>query len=140
MHAKALHAYHTDLLEFKRRFTTIKNFEVFNAAKVVMADKFKGVVRGEHQFEDEDDMLAVKKLKASNTALLAQALQPTWQARAGSTFHVASQRHGPPAGYESRSSMAVFWINMHRMAIGAEAFTAEGFVSLAGNAVKKFSV
>ena len=49
------------------------------------------------------------------------------------------QRHDPPDNYEHRSSTAVFWINMHRLAIGDDAFTAEGFVSLAGDAVKRFS-
>ena len=74
-HAKALHAYHVDL-EFKRRFATIEDFDVFNAAKVIMTDKYLAVRRGNHQFEDEEDRLAVKELKASNTALLAKALQP----------------------------------------------------------------
>jgi hypothetical protein len=49
-----------------------------------------------------------------------------------------AQDQDPPAGYEERSSTAAFWITMHCAAIGVEAFTAEGFKSLAGDHVSQF--
>ena len=94
--------------------------------------------KSERQFDADKHELAGKELKANNTALLAQALQPSWTAQSGPAFRAAVRRHGPPAGYEHRSSTAVFWINMHRAAIGVEAFTAKDFMSLAGDYVSRF--
>ncbi len=74
-----------------------------------------------------------------NTALLARALRPLWQARSTPAFQAAIQQHGPPvAAYKHRSSTALFWINMHRLAIGDDALALEGFVSLAGDVVKGY--
>ena len=100
---------------------------------------YRVVKNGERRFADDTEQLGVRERKASNTALLARALLPSWQSRSSSAFQAAIQRHDPPDTYGHRSSTAVFWINMHRLAIGDEAFTAMGFVSLAGYAVKRFS-
>ncbi len=89
------------------------------------------------QFEDDMQQLDVRERKASNTALLRD-LQPSWQPRSSCAFQTAVQHHGPPHGYEHRSSTAVFWVNIHRLAIGDDAFAAKGFVSLAGDVVKRF--
>ena len=124
------------LQEYKIRCAEITDSE---AAKSRMADMYRAVKRGIQQFEDDMKQLAERERKASNTALLARALQPSWQPRSSSAFQAAIQRHGPPPGYEHRSSTAVFRIHMHRLAIGEDAFTAKAFVSLAGDVVKRFS-
>ena len=117
----------------------VEDFDVHTAARSRLTDMYRAVKKGIQQFEDDMKQLAERECKASNTALLVRALQPSWQPRSSSAFQAAIQRHNPPPGYEHRSSTAVFWINMHRLAIGEYAFTAKAFVSQAGDVVKGFS-
>ena len=132
-HAKDLHAFNTDLQDFKDKFKMITDFVAFAEAKNRMAKDYQAVRRGIRQYDTDVEQLAERALKSSNTALLARALQPAWQAQSDSACLTILQSHDPPPGYEKRSSTAVFWINMHRLAIGAEAFTAGAFVSRAGD-------
>ena len=126
---------HVELNEYRSADGTASD-----AAKSKLATMFRGVDDGMSQFDEEHRQLYVRERKMKHTALLARALRPSWQARSTSAFQAAIQQHGPPAAaYAHRSSTALFWINMHRLAIGAEAFTTKGFVSLAGDAVRRFS-
>ena len=134
-HARDLHAYNVGLKEYKIQCA---QGDDSSAATRRMDDMYRTVKDGMRGFDDDMKQLGVRERKASNTAILARALRPSWQPRSSSAFHAAIQRHDPPDNYEHRSSTAVFWINMHRLAIGDDAFTAEGFVSLAGHVVRSF--
>ena len=134
--ARDIHAYQVDLTEYKLRSA---DGSVSDAAKSKLAIMFRVVDEGMREFEDENRQLCVRQRKMKNTALLAWALRPLWQARSTPAFQAAIQQHGPPAAaYEYRSSTALFWINMHRLAIGDDAFGLEGFVSLAGDVVRSY--
>ncbi len=135
-HARGLHAFNVGLKDYKLR---CEKGTQSSAAKSKMDGMYRTVKDGQRGFDDDMKQLGVRERKAGNTALLARALLPSWQPRSSSALQEAIQRHDPPDKYEHRSSIAVFWINMHRLAIGDEAFTAEGFVSLTGDAVKRFS-
>ena len=110
-HAKALHAYNTGLRECKAKFAMTTDFVAYVDAKDRLADKYQAVKKGKRQYDADVEQLVEKALKSSNTALLAQALQPAWQARSGSAYNAALQSHGPPSGYEDRSSTAVLFLN-----------------------------
>ena len=104
-HSKALHAYNTDLRECKAKFAMTTDFVAYADAKNRLADKYQAVKKGKRQYDADVEQLAEKALKSSNTALLAQALQPAWQARSGSAYNAALQSHGPPSGYEDQSTV-----------------------------------
>ena len=134
--ARDIHAYQVGLKEYKLRSAEGSGSD---AARRKLSTMFKGVDEGLCQFDDEKKQLSVRERKMKNTALLARALQPLWQARSTSAFQAAIQQHdSPAAAYKHRSSTALFWINMHRLAIGDDAFALEGFVSLAGDIVRKY--
>ena len=131
--ARDIHTYHVELNEYRSAGGTASD-----ADKRKLATMFRGVDDGMSQFDEEHRQLGIRERKMKHTALLARALRPSWQARSTSAFQAAIQRHGPPATYERRSSTAIFWINMHRLAIGDDAFALEGFVSLAGDVIRNY--
>ena len=110
-HAKALHAYNTDSRPagMQGQIRDDHCFVAYADAKNRLADKYQAVKKGKRQYDADVEQLVEKALKSSNTALLAQALQPAWQARSGSAYNAALQSHGPPSGYEDRSSTAVYF-------------------------------
>ena len=134
-HARDLHAYGVRLKDVRLQS---ENGTGTKAGQNKMADMYQAVQDGVRRLEAEEKQLYMRKRKAKNTGLLAKALQPSWQARTTSAFQAAVQQHDPPDKYAHRSEEAVFWINMHRLAIGDAAFKAEGFMSLAGDVVQHY--
>ncbi len=114
--------------------TVNKNFEGRAAAKETLENKNQAIKKDNQRFLDEAKSVAKQAPKAENTALLARALQPSWEAQKVPTVCAALQTADdaitvPPPGYESQA--ASFWINMHRLATVQAEFTAGGFKSRA---------
>ena len=134
-HAKDLHAYGIARMEYKLRCADGTGAR---ADQTKVADMYHALQKGVRGSKTEERQLRERDRKARNTGLLAKALQPTWKARTTADLQAAIQQHGPPDKYKHRSSEAVFWINMHRLAIGEETFEAEGSMSLAGDVVQHY--
>jgi hypothetical protein len=134
-HARDLHAYNDCLKEYKLLRKEGTDALCIGATKEKLESLYRVAMTGNRRFADDTEQLRARERKAVNTALLARAVQPSWQSHTSAAFQSAIQLHDPPDGYGHRSTVAVFWINMHRLAIGDVAFTAAGFESLAGDAI-----